>query len=142
MENNIKGRNPKDVKIQLKRAEVQKDILIKNIYKEYEIYFKIVRKSILSSTEKGLFGLYSELSMSNSDKSLNRRELINFFNQNISFLINSKLPLLTIEQLKLGDISDPQKQLINEKVLKELLGFKVMHHALNMYGTCKECTAK
>ena len=87
MNNSIKESNSKEVKIQLKRAEVQKKILIKNIYKEYEIYFKIVRKSILSSVEKGIFGLFSELSV--SEKSLNTEELNNFLHQNISFLVNS-----------------------------------------------------
>ena len=124
MNNSIKSSNTKEVKIQLKRAEVQKKILIKNIYKEYDIYFNIVRKSILSSAEKGIFGMYSDFLITDSDKSLNKRELINFLNQNIKLLINSKLPLLTIEQLKLGDISDPQKQLVNEKPLEELVEFK------------------
>ena len=122
MNNSIKESNSKEVKIQLKRAEVQKKILIKNIYKEYEIYFKIVRKSILSSVEKGIFGLFSELSV--SEKSLNTEELNNFLHQNISFLVNSQLPLLTIEQLKLRDISDSQNQLVNEKALTELVEFK------------------
>ena len=39
-------------------------------------------------------------------------------------IINSKLPLLTIEQLKLGDISFPKKHLLNEKVLNELIELK------------------
>ena len=64
MNNSIKGKNLKEVKIQLKRAENKKNILIKNIYKEYEEYFKIVRKSILTSTKKGIIGIYSEFSIS------------------------------------------------------------------------------
>ena len=36
-------------------------------------------------------------------------------------LINSKLPFITIEQLKLDDISDPTKQLVNASVIKELV---------------------
>ncbi|ABM72036.1 possible Adenylate cyclase [Prochlorococcus marinus str. MIT 9515] len=112
------------MKIQLDRAEVKKDILLKNIYKEYEIYFRIVRKSILSSTEKGIFGLYSDLSLRNSDKEYKNLELINFLNNDISFLIQSKLPLLTIEQLKLIDNSETQIHLINKKALKELLKLK------------------
>ena len=125
MNNSIKDKNLKEVKIQLKRAEVQKKILIKNIYKEYEIYLEAVRNSIFSSTEKGIFGLYSDLSQCDSDKSLNIVELTNFINQNISFLINSKLPLLTIEQLKLGDIIDSQKQLLNPKGFKDIVNFNV-----------------
>ena len=122
MNNSIKFRNSKEVTIQLKRAEVQKNILIKNIYKEYEIYFKIIRNSIMYSAERGIFGLYSDLSI--SDRVLNTSELINFLNKNISLLIHSKLPLLTIEQLKLGDISDPQKQFANLNPLKEFVEFK------------------
>ena len=118
MNNTFKGRNSKEVKIQLKRAEVQKNILIKNIYKEYEIYFNIVRKSILPSAERGIFGLYSELFL--SDKSLNKKESINFLNQNIIPLINSKLPLLTIEQLRL---LEKNYMLLRDNVFLKLLKF-------------------
>ena len=122
MNNSIKFRNSKEVAIQLKRAEVQKNILIKNIYREYETYYQIVRKSLLTSTEKGIFSLYSNLSL--SDKELDSKELINFLNKNISFLIHSKLPLVTIEQLKIGGIIDPHKKLVNVNALKELVEFK------------------
>ena len=122
MNNNIKCRTSKEVKIQLKRAEFQKKILIKNIYKEYEIYYQIVRKSILSSTKKGLIGLYSDLSHNN--KKLNAKELTNFFNKKISLLIHSKLAFITIEQLKLEDFGHNSKHLINVNALKELVEFK------------------
>ena len=120
--NNIRGVNSKEITIQLNRAEVQKDLLIKNIYKEYEIYFQIVRKTVLASAEKGILSLYFDLSI--SDKKLNLTELNNFINENISLLIQSKLPFITIEQLNLVDISDPQKHLVNLNALKELLGCK------------------
>ena len=119
MSNSIKGRNSKEVTIQLKRAEIQKNILIKNIYKEYEAYFNIVRKSMLNSVKKGIAGIYSNFSI--SDKALNSKELNIFLNKNINLLIKSKLPLITIEQLKLSYISDPTKQLENLNVLKELV---------------------
>ena len=118
MSNSIKVRNSKEVTIQLKRAEIQKNILIKNIYKEYEAYFDIVRKSMLISAKKGIAGIYSNFSI--SDKALHSNELNIFLNKNISLLINSKLPFITIEQLKLGDFSDPTKQLVNASVLNEL----------------------
>ena len=108
--------------MQLKRAEVQKKILIKTIYKEYEIYYQFVRKSILGAAEKGLFGLYSELSKNN--KTFNAKELTNFFDKNISLLIHSKLPFITIEQLKLTDIGYPSKHPISANSLKELREFK------------------
>ena len=105
--------------MQLKRAEIQKNILIKNIYREYEAYFNIVRKSILTSAKKGIAGIYSNFSI--SDKALQSKELNIFLNKNISLLINSKLPFITIEQLKLGDNSDPIKKFVNVNVLKELV---------------------
>ncbi len=117
------------MKIQLKRAEVQKNKIIKNIYKEYEIYFTIVREFILSSAKKGILDIYSDLSIADSNCSLNKGEIFNFLNNNISYLINSKLPLLTIEQLKLGDISDPKNLQLNEKSLKELLEIKEYQEA-------------
>ena len=118
MNNSIKGINSKEITIQLKRAEVQKNILIENLYKEYEIYFKVVRKILLTSAEKGIFSLYSELSI--NDKELNSRELNTFLKKNISFLIHSKLPLITIEQFRAGDITDPHMKLVNVNDLKEL----------------------
>ena len=101
------------------RAEIQKNILIKNIYKEYEDYFNIVRKSILTSAKKGIVGIYSNLSI--SDEAFHSKELNILLNKNINLLINSKLPFITIEQLKLGDISDPIKQLVNVNASKELV---------------------
>ncbi len=108
--------------MQLKKAEEQKKLLIKNIYKEYEIYYQIVRESILASVEKGLFGLFSELSL--NCKTYNAMELTNFFNNKISLLIHAKLPFITIEQLKLEDIGCHSKHLINVNALKELVDFK------------------
>ena len=122
MNNSIKDSNLKEVTIQLKKAAVRKDILIKKIYKEYEIYFQIVRKSILKSTEKGILSIYSDLSISN--KVLNSTELNNFLTENISFLIHSKLPFITIEQLKLGNINDPKKQILNKNAFKDLVKTK------------------
>ena len=116
MINSIKGRNSKEVTIQLKRAEIQKNILKKNIYKEYEAYFNIVRKSMLNSVKKGIADIFSNISI--SDKALNSKELNIFLKKNINLLIKSKLPFITIEQLKLGDISDPTNQLVNLNVLK------------------------
>ena len=122
MNNRLTSSNLKEVLIQLERADSQKKILIKNIYKEYEIYFKIVRKYIHTAAEKGIFALYSDLP--NSSKVLNSSELNNLLKKNINLLINSKLPFITIEQLKLDDIKKSEKQLLNLNHLKELLEFK------------------
>ena len=103
-------------------AEEQKKVLIKKIYKEYEFYFQIVRKSIFTSVKEGILSLYSDLSV--SDKDFNSIEFLNLINKNISLLIHSKLPLITIEQLHLGYISDTKKQKLNVNDLNELIEFK------------------
>ena len=122
MKKSIKSINSKEVIIQLEKADAQKNKLIKNIYKEYENYFQIVRNSIITSAEKGIFGIYYDLSI--NDKELSLRELNIFLKKKISLLVYSKLPLITIEQLKLGDISNHQKQLANVNATKELVEFK------------------
>ena len=132
MNKSIKGRNSKEISIQLKRAEIKKKILTKNIYKKYEIYFQIVRDFILTTTEAGIFGLCCDLSL--SDKKLNSEELKNFLNQNISLIIHSKLPLITIEQLRLGDIVDPQKQFLNLNASKPYLSLNFCTYHL------RDCT--
>ena len=118
MNNIFKGRTAKEVIIQLERAEEQKNNLIQKIYKEYEIYFQIVRRSILTCAEQGIFRIYSDLP--NYNRGINLKDLNNFLEKNISLLINSKLPLITIEQLKLEDTIHHSKQLINFNVLKKL----------------------
>ena len=91
MINSIKGRNSKEVAIQLKRAETQKKLLIKDIYKEYEAYFKIVRKSILTIAEKGIVGIYSNFSI--SDKVLHSKELNIFLKKILVCLSIQNFPL-------------------------------------------------
>ena len=122
MNNIIKNKNLEEVINQIKRSEVKKCTLIENIYKEYENYFQIVRKSILTAVDKAIFGLYSELSI--NDKTLNITELNNCLSKNVSLLIHSKLPLITVEQLKLGDFIYSKKKLMNIKALEELIEFK------------------
>ncbi len=122
MKNSIKNRDSKEITIQLNRADIQKNKLIKNIYKEYESYFHIVRKSILNSTEKGILSIYSDSCI--NDKIFNSTELNIFINKNISLLIHSKLPFITIEQLKLREISDTKKQIVNENAYKNLVKIK------------------
>ena len=82
---------------QLERAELKKNRLICNIYKEYELYLNLVRDLLYISVEKGL----NELCNSNliKDDILNTKEL---FEKKISKLIYTKLPLITVEQLKIN----------------------------------------
>ena len=49
--------------------------------------------------------------------------------------------LVCTECRKVLEFCDPRIQNITNGV-EEALGFKVVHHALNMYGTCKECAEK
>ena len=44
---------------QLERADIQKRILTKNIYREYELYLNLVRDLLFISVEKGLNQIYS-----------------------------------------------------------------------------------
>jgi len=39
---------------QLERADIQKRILTRNIYREYELYLNLVRDLLFISVEKGL----------------------------------------------------------------------------------------
>ena len=123
MEKRIKDKNlEEEVITQLRRSEVKKDKLIKDICKEYEVYLQIVRKSIYSSVKKGIFGIYSDLSL--NDSALTSEDINNFIKENISLLIYSQLPLLTVEQLKLGDSYDYQKKFINLNFINQIEEFK------------------
>ena len=45
---------------QLERAEIQKRILTRNIYREYELYLNLLRDLLFISVEKGLNQIYSD----------------------------------------------------------------------------------
>ncbi len=94
---------------QLERADLQKNILIRNIYREYELYLNLVRDILYISVEKGLNELYNYLSI--KDNFINANDFFCLFEKKISKLIHSNLPLLTIEQLKINDI---EKNIKNE----------------------------
>ena len=78
---------------QLQRAEIQKRILIRNIYREYEIYLNQVRDLLFISVEKGLNQIYSYPTI--NDNFLNENKLCSLFEKKISKLIINKLPILT-----------------------------------------------
>ncbi len=90
------------VNSQLERADIQKRILTKNIYKEYELYLDLVRDLIYISVEKGLNHIYSCLNI--DDHFLNENEFCDLFEKKISKLIFTNLPFLTVEQLKINEI--------------------------------------
>jgi hypothetical protein len=62
---------------QLDRAEIQKRILTKNIYREYELYLNLVRDLLFISVEKGLNQIYSYPRI--NDNFLNENEFHTLF---------------------------------------------------------------
>ncbi len=91
-----------NIKSQLERAAIQKKILIRNIYREYEFYLNLVRDLLYISVEKGLNEIYSYPTI--NDNFLNENDFCSLFEKKISKLIYKNLPLLTVEQLKINEI--------------------------------------
>ena len=87
---------------QLERADKQKRRLIRNIYREYELYLNIVRELLYISVEKGLNDIYSYLSI--NDNFLNENQFFCLFEKKISKIVYANLPLLTFEQLRIKKI--------------------------------------
>ncbi len=96
---------------QLKRAEIQKRILTRKIYKEYELYLNLVRDLLFISVEKGLNQIYSYPII--NDNFLNENEFYSLFEKKISKIIYANLPLLTVEQLKINEIEKNKNKEIN-----------------------------
>jgi len=99
------------INTQLERAKVQKSKLINTIYKEYELYLKLIRDLLYISVEKGLNELCSDRSIKNAF--LNENEFFGFFEKKISKHIFSELPLITVEQLKINKIEKNIQKEIN-----------------------------
>ena len=62
---------------QLERADIQKRILTRNIYREYELYLNLVRDLLPISVEKGLNQIYSYPTI--NDNFLNESEFHSLF---------------------------------------------------------------
>ena len=62
---------------QLERADIQKRILTRNIYREYELYLNLVRDLIFISVEKGLNQIYSYPTI--NDNFLNGNDFYSLF---------------------------------------------------------------
>ena len=62
---------------QLERADIQKKILTRNIYREYELYLNLVRDILVISVEKGLNQIYSYPTINNNF--LNENEFCSLF---------------------------------------------------------------
>ena len=83
---------------QIERADIQKRIFIRNIYREYELYLNLVRDLLNISVEKGLNQIYSYRTI--NDNFLNENQFSGLLEEKISKLIYKNLPLLTVEQSK------------------------------------------
>ena len=123
--NNCLGINK--INAQLERAEIQKGRLIRNIYVEYELYLNLVRNLLYISVKKGFNELISYPSI--KDNSLNANELFCFFEKKISKLIYKKLPLITVEQLKINNI---------EKNIDKDINFNTLRRSTKIYDNQKE----
>ena len=62
---------------QLERADIQKRILTRDIYREYELYLNLVRDLLNISVEKGLNQIYSYPRI--KDNFLNENEFYSLF---------------------------------------------------------------
>ena len=96
---------------QLDRADIQKRILFKNIYREYELYLNLVRNLLHTSVEKGLNKIYGYPSI--DENFLNENDFLCSFEKKISKLIYTNLPLLTVEQLEIIGI---EKKNLNKEI--------------------------
>ena len=96
---------------QLERANIQKRILTRNIYREYELYLNLVRDLLFISVEKGLNQIYSYPTI--NDNFLNENGFYSLFEKKISKLIFTNLPFLTVEQLKINEIQKNINKEIN-----------------------------
>ena len=105
-----------NINSQLQRAEIQKRVLIRNIYREYEHYLNIIRDLLCISVEKGLNNIFSYLSI--NDSFLNENQFSSLFKRKISKIVYKNLPLLTVEQLK---IMETEKN-INEEIIFNTTG--------------------
>ncbi len=96
---------------QLDRADKQKRILTKNIYREYELYLNLVRDLLFISVKKGLNQIYSYSTI--NDNLLNENAFYSLLEKKISKLIFTNLPFLTVEQLKINEIEKNINKEIN-----------------------------
>ena len=96
---------------QLRRADIQKGILTRNIHREYELYLNLLRDLLFISVEKGLNQIYSYPTI--NDNFLNENEFYSLFEKKISKLILTNLPFLTVEQLKINEIEKNINKEIN-----------------------------
>ena len=115
------------INTQLERAEIQKRILTRKIYREYELYLNLIRNLLYISVEKGLNQIYSYPTI--NDNFLNENEFYSLFEKKISKLILTNLPFLTVEQLKINEI---------EKNINEEINFTIFDSSTKIKDDKKE----
>ena len=121
--NNFNNFSEKDeINSQLERADKQKSRIICEIYKEYEIYLRLTRELLKISVENGL----SELIRDKSTKNVlpEENKLFCIFEKKISRLIYKKLPLITLEQLKINKVQKKTKEQVKFNALESSLKTK------------------
>ncbi len=99
------------INYQLERAEIQKRILTRHIYREYELYLNLIRDLLFISVEKGLNQIYRDPAI--NDNFLNENESYSLLEKKISKLIFKNLPFITVEQLKINEIEKNINKEIN-----------------------------
>ena len=107
---------------QLERADIQKSRLIRNIFREYELYLSLVRDLLYISVEKGVKELCNYSSI--KENFLNTNEFFYNFEKKISRLIYVNLPLLTVEQLIIYKDEENINKEINSKTLESSVNIK------------------
>ncbi len=110
------------INAQLERADIQKRILTRKIYREYELYLNLVRDLLFISVEKGLNQICSYPTI--NDNFLNENEFYSLFEKKISKLILTNLPFLTVEQLKINEIEKNINKEINLNILDSSIKIK------------------
>ena len=96
---------------QLKRVDKKKNRLFRSIYREYELYLNLLRDLLYISVKNGIDKLSTYPSIKNSI--LDANQISFFFKEKIRPLIYAKLPLFTIEQLKINKIENKINPKIN-----------------------------
>ena len=124
------------VNLQLERADKQKNRLISNIYREYEIYLNLVRGLLYISVEKGLNELCAYQSI--KDNFFNSSELFCFFEKKISKHIDTILPFITVEQLRINKIKKNIYKESNFNSLEDSLKTKDYQKEAFQYKDCTE----
>ena len=122
MNNSINYLDLDKINTQIERADIQKLKLIKIINKEYEIYLQLVRDLLLTSVQKGIQRFSAD--QLKNDVEVISLEFFEFLEKKVNNLINLKLPLITIEQLKIINLGTELNYEINLNSLTEITELK------------------